>query len=279
MPSPFEMGAAIGGNIGGAGHKMVQRSTIDDIMKQAQETGDPTHFNNIMGQILQSVDPENRQAVIGAVQQRQKLMQQEQQRQQAAQYYESQGIDPRRANLDLAMQKELIKQDTAKQKVKTDKQNEKLAGAKAALASIKRQRELLEGGHLGSKMAIRPGTTGAKNLSFFSHQGNMDRAEYSRLGRGLITQATTLNIRNKPEFEAMREGLDDPRLSQEEIEGNILGMERMIQNRIKELGGEIESQQFNTQTIPEEVAKKAWEQSGGDPQKARQILIEQGYGQ
>jgi len=70
MPSPFEMGARIGGNIGGAGHRAMQRSSIDDILQQAQQTGDPTQFNNIMGQILRNVDPENRADVINAVKQR-----------------------------------------------------------------------------------------------------------------------------------------------------------------------------------------------------------------
>ena len=79
MPSPFEMGARIGGNIGGAGHRAMQRSSIDDILQQAQQTGDPTQFNNIMGQILRNVDPENRADVINAVKQRQQQLQQQSQ--------------------------------------------------------------------------------------------------------------------------------------------------------------------------------------------------------
>ena len=172
-------------------------------------------------------------------------MQQQKQKQQAAQYYKSQGMNPNISNLDIGLQKEIVKQNVDK---KNAAKEEKLALAKAALSSIARQKELLSGGHLGSKFA-GPGKTGAKAGSLFSHQGNKDRAEYARIGKGLITQATTLNIRNRPEFEAMREGLDDPRLSQEEIEGNILGMEKIIQDKIRELGGEIEDSGENVNII------------------------------
>ena len=35
MPSPYEIGAKVGGNIAGVGHRAMQRSAMDDIPQQA----------------------------------------------------------------------------------------------------------------------------------------------------------------------------------------------------------------------------------------------------
>jgi|GEM_PF-6594442 len=227
---PFQVGKETSLAISEGLRKYKDASALGQILKDSQKIGSKSQ--DVMQQIFSRVSPENQTSALNVYSQQR----QQQQKQQAAQYYQSQGMNPNIANLDIGLQKEIVKQNVDK---KSAVKNEKIALAKAALESVRRQKELLMGGHLGSKWA-GVGKTGAKWGSMFSRQGNLDRAEYARIGRGLITQATTLNIRNKDEFKAMREGLDDPRLSQEEIEGNILGMEKMITDRIKALEGGIE---------------------------------------
>jgi len=109
MPSPYELGKATGGSIMGAGHRAIQGSTMDDILKQAQETGDPTQFNNIMSQILQRVDPENQANVINAVKQRQQQLQQQQGGAALANILEKPEMAEQFSQLPLDLQKEVTK--------------------------------------------------------------------------------------------------------------------------------------------------------------------------
>jgi len=236
MPSPYEVGAKIGGNLAGIGHRAMQRSSMDDIIQQAQQTGDPTQLNNIMGQILKNIDPENRKDVIAAVQQRQQQFQKQQQKSQAAKYYQSQGMDPNIANLDINLQRDIIKNQTS-----TDRA--KMQPFLTGLDIINRQRELLKQGNLGPKVAVIG--TGRKIGSSWTKQGIKDRSEYERLGKSLISLATSIPIRNRLEFEILSEGLFDPTKKKEEIEGALEGMERIIRNNLGTLGGQ---QQVESQT-------------------------------
>ena len=71
MPSPFEMGKAIGGNVSGGIREGVENSGIDQILQQAQATGDPAQIQNVMNQIITRVSPEKRPIVMQALQNRQ----------------------------------------------------------------------------------------------------------------------------------------------------------------------------------------------------------------
>jgi len=70
MPSPFEMGKAIGGNVSGGIREGVENSAIDQILQQAQSSGDPAQVQNIMNQIITQVSPEKRPIVEQALKNR-----------------------------------------------------------------------------------------------------------------------------------------------------------------------------------------------------------------
>jgi len=71
MPSPFEMGRAIGGNISGGIRGGQENNRIDQILEQAQNTNDPHIMDNIMRQIVTQVSPEKRPAIIEYMKQKQ----------------------------------------------------------------------------------------------------------------------------------------------------------------------------------------------------------------
>lgn len=97
---------------------------------------------------------------------------------------------------------------------------------------IKRQREILATGHLGPKVGIVG--TGRKAGSTFSGEGQALRSEYSRIGKALIQEGSSLVIRNKPEFEVLAEDLYDPTKTNEEIKGILDGLERIIADEVGE---------------------------------------------
>lgn len=244
MPSPFEMGAKIGGNIGGAIQGAVTKSrdinTIDQMLQEASKSGRPEDIQDAMNNILSKVSPERQQMAQQILQNKYNQLQQTQQKQSAASYYQSQGINPNAANLPEGIQKEIIK---GKRK-ESGEQNQGILGA---LDVVKRQRELLKSANLGPKYAILG--TGRKAGSTFTKQGIKDRAEYERLGKSLISRATNIPIRNRIEFETLADKLFDPLAKQEEIEGSLDAMERILNNSLgiySSSGNEIQSnQQYN----------------------------------
>jgi len=258
MPSPFEMGRAIGGNVAGAVHRSSQGSTMDNILKQAQETGDPTQFNNIMSQILQRVDPENQANVINAVKQRQQQLQQKD-------YYQSQGLNPNIANMPESIQKEIVKWQASPDQ---NKMQPLLTG----LDIVSRQRDLLKKGNLGPKVAFTG--TGRKAGSTFSKEGIKDRAEYQRLGKSLISLATTIPIRNRLEFETLSQGLYDPNAKQEEIEGALEGMQRIIQNNLGATGSPQQQQPQADQLMQQQQPQQFMPgQTATNPQTGKTITF------
>jgi len=74
MPSPFEMGRAIGGNISGGIRGGIENNQIDQILQQAQASGDPAQVQNVMNQIITRVSPEKRPVVMQALQNRQQQL-------------------------------------------------------------------------------------------------------------------------------------------------------------------------------------------------------------
>lgn len=125
------------------------------------------------------------------------------------------------------VKKNLIAQD----KVLNSNAAKKQATAKAK-SLIGRQREILATGHLGPKISLLG--TSRKTGSTFSAEGQALRAEYSRIGKALIQQASTLVIRNKPEFEVLAEDLYDTSKTNEQIKGILDGLERIIEEETGE---------------------------------------------
>lgn len=70
MPSPFEMGRAVGGNVSGGIREGVENIHIDDILREAQSSGDPEQIQNIMNEVITRVSPEKRPIVAQALQQK-----------------------------------------------------------------------------------------------------------------------------------------------------------------------------------------------------------------
>lgn len=121
--------------------------------------------------------------------------------------------------------------------VAEDKALNAQAGKKAATQTakrlIKRQKELLATGHVGSKVA-GIGSTGRKAGSTFSKEGNTVRSEYVRNGKALIQAAAPIVIRNKAEFEVLAEDLYDDTKSQEEIKGILNSLENIVEDELNE---------------------------------------------
>lgn len=168
-------------------------------------------------------------------------------------------------------QKEIVLENYYKSKQKGTE--DKTRPIKTGLSLLKRQRELLERGNLGPVAGIWGVGTGRKTGSTWTKQGRIDRAEYERLGKSLISLSTTMQIRNQSEFDKLAAGLYDPKATQEEIEGNILGMERLLRENL----GEYESANDITQNIPAGQLSDAQidallMQTGGNIQQAMQLL-------
>ena len=102
-PSPFEIGRAIGTNIGGAQRHASDTSALDEILYNANRTQDHNAINDAMTQILQRVSPEKQQMAIGVLQQKQKMIQDRIQQEKALQQSQTQigalakarGLDPK----------------------------------------------------------------------------------------------------------------------------------------------------------------------------------------
>lgn len=130
MPSPFEMGKAIGGNVSGGIRQGVETSGIDKILQAAQQTNDPAEISNVMGQILNRVSPENRPMIEKALTDRSKQLQQN----KAAEYLQSQGIDPNIMSLGPDAVKEYIKQKASKDaEIEKENKTERLMFKKAQI--------------------------------------------------------------------------------------------------------------------------------------------------
>jgi len=105
MPSPFELGSAIGGNISTGFREAADVSAIDKILGEASQSQDPNAVNNAMHAILRSVSPQNQQQAVSLLQGKVSQMKQK----QTEEALQKQGLEPSLANLDVGIQKEIIK--------------------------------------------------------------------------------------------------------------------------------------------------------------------------
>lgn len=75
MNPSFQIGQAIGTNVGNAFKNIRDKSALDEILENANRTNDPNAINDAMSQILSRVSPERQQAALGVLQQKQKMIQ------------------------------------------------------------------------------------------------------------------------------------------------------------------------------------------------------------
>lgn len=230
MPSPFELGAAIGGGVSGGIRQASERSAIDQILQQANESGNPDDIQNVMGQILQRVAPERQQLAAQILQQKQAQLQAQRAAQRQAQAYQAQGLDPSLANLEPGVQKEILKRQG------------QAAPFEAGLQTVQKMREIGRRGHLGIGSGIQ---------GVFLGQARKDRGEYEQLGKSLIQLASTIPIRNKVEFETLAHNLYDPSLSDEKREGILDAMEFIINQGLQAKGGKKQETQQKRPSLEE----------------------------
>lgn len=84
-PSPFQIGAAVGSNISGAFKQQRDISAIDQILQQANSTGDESDVEDAMRQIISKVSPERQSAALNILKGKQQQIQAEKQAQQKSQ--------------------------------------------------------------------------------------------------------------------------------------------------------------------------------------------------
>jgi len=99
MPSPYELGAKIGGNIGGGLLSGFENRDIGNVLKEAQQSQDPNQIDNIMNQMLPQISPEKRPMVAQALQQKKAQIQ----NQNTQQEYSKIADDMEKSNPDSAL--------------------------------------------------------------------------------------------------------------------------------------------------------------------------------
>jgi hypothetical protein len=67
MPTPYEIGQKIYGNISGGIRESREHSSIDKILEEAANSKDPNAINNAMAGILRTVSPERQPAALGVL--------------------------------------------------------------------------------------------------------------------------------------------------------------------------------------------------------------------
>lgn len=101
--------------------------------------------------------------------------------------------------------------------------NKAMAGQNA-LSTINRMRQLGSQGNLGFGSGVQSTVFGGKTAR--------DYGEYEQLGKSLIQMASPIIIRNKSEFETLAGKLYDPSIRDQEREGILAGMEKIIKDNM-----------------------------------------------
>jgi len=280
MPSPFEMGRAVGGNVGQAAQGYQEGSALDQILKNASASKNPQEMNNVMSQIIQNLPAERQPMAMQVLQNKAAQIQQEQQQQAASQYYQSRGMDPNLAKAPKEIQAAVIKQDA---KVQSAKQIERVEHLHSALETVGNMRAIKAKGNLGPVFSVTG--TGRKGSfrGLWSKEALADRAEYERLGKSLIADSSNLYIRNQKEFDVLRKDLDNVNANNETLDGVLNGMQSLLRSKLNATGQNPYQQQANQgqqqAQSPQQVddlIRQALKQSGGDRTKAYQLLQAQG---
>lgn len=113
---------------------------------------------------------------------------------------------------------------------------------KSGLQTVKEMKDIGKKGNLGWGTGIR------KTLSA---EAAKDAAQYSQLGKSLISLATTIPIRNRQEFETLAHDLYDPSIRDAAREGILNAMENILTRSLDEasqgIDQEASSKQENSQ--------------------------------
>jgi hypothetical protein len=106
---------------------------------------------------------------------------------------------------------------------------EKVIPFQNALESVNKMKQLRSKGNLGR---------GSAAIGFFGGEIAKDRGEYQTLGNSLIQFASSIPIRNKEEFEQLAGRLSDPSITDDESEGILSALERIIQGSLSGVSGQ-----------------------------------------
>lgn len=238
MPSPFEMGAAVGGNVSrGIGDALDSRS-IDKILREASNSRDPNAIDKALQAVRTQVSPRGQ---ANAMQALQSLSQQNQAQQQAT-AYQKLGIDP---NLPDAVKMQILKNQGGKNAPKD------MGGAVNALNTMESLIKAPGIGQLG---------------------GNLNFTAEARRNRGLFTasQAAVLPIlkqifpRGMTEKEfliAEEKWIPQPNESQASIEGKIQGLRQILQS-----------------SNPQQAMQQSLQSVGLNPQQQKPIEMKDAQG-
>jgi len=156
MPSPFELGRSVGGNISGGIRDSRERNSIDQILEQANASGQQEDIDQAMRSILSQVSPERQPMALQVLQQKQQQMAQQRQ----AQAYQEQGLNP---NLPEGINREILKN-------KFTEGNKKAEDDADLRNAFNRTEEILKSGH-----------TGFSGSGLGTAKGRQDRAELDTL--------------------------------------------------------------------------------------------------
>lgn len=115
MVSPsFQIGQQVGNNFGKAFEQVNDQNTIDRIISDALETGDPEAFQDSMGKILSQVSPQNQGNAIKFLEMKTKSIAEKKTLQRKQQAYGKLGLDP---DLDPAINAQLLKGQQRQQEI------------------------------------------------------------------------------------------------------------------------------------------------------------------
>lgn len=210
MPSPFELGRAIGGNIGGALQGASDTGNINKILQQSAQANDAQNMDNVIGQILQRVSPQNQEAAFKMLQQQKNDILAKQQRDSRQKYYKESELGEEFINLP-DKEREIILQN----KFKPVKGQEELETARDLILS---QMERITSGHLGPIFG-GPGVKSREWGSTTSPEGKATRASFKEIGKMLISMSSSMPIKNREQFKILAEKLYDPTLDVNELKG------------------------------------------------------------
>lgn len=214
-PTPFEIGRGVGTNVGGAIRGAQERSAIDDILEQANASGNEESVQNAMNQILQRVSPERQQMAMQVLQGKQQQIA----RQRQAQAYQERGLNP---NLPEGLNKELIKQQGKGEQKSTN--NDLVKNA------FSRVEDILSSGYTGlNPLGITPeGREQRAELDtlgevFISHlipllnpKGTISKERFNYI-KGLVPNSFDTDAKIKGKLNALKEifGMQQPKMQEQ----------------------------------------------------------------
>jgi hypothetical protein len=241
MPSSFELGGKISGNVSRGIQGARDKSAIDEILGKASASEDPQAMQTAFQSILQNVSPDRQPQALQILQS--KVQEQTQQRQQQA--YQEQGLNP---NLPEGLNKEILK-------------TKGQAGVKSNLDSVGKTLDSIE--DLIGKEGI--GLSGGWNPS---SEARFNRGQFQSLQAAVLPLFKSMFPRGmtEKEFKFINENYI-PQVSDtnETQKGKIKGLRQLLgqnsgQQGANEATREMRDAQGNVYDIPSDLYEKALSQ-------------------